>query len=75
MVDNRKLATDALLQLEGEEWRDAALAMLYSTSHNADLQQLVLDLRNTAALAGAVRAFVSQHQAGVSLFPWVLPSC
>ena len=44
-----------------------ALAMLYDTdtSQAAKLQQLVLELRSTAALAGAVRAFVSQRQAGV----------
>ena len=67
MVDDRQLARDALLGLEEEAWRDDALAMLYDTdtSQAAKLQQLVLELRSTAALAGAVRAFVSQHQAGV----------
>ena len=65
LVDDRKLDMVALLGLEGEAWRDDALAMLHGTSHAAKLQQLVLDLHSTAALAGAVRAFVSQRQAGV----------
>ena len=67
MADDRKLAIDALLGLEGEAWRDDALAMLYDTdtSQAAKLQQLVLELHSTAALAAAVRAFVSQRQAGV----------
>ena len=72
MVDDRQLAKDALLQLEAEDLRHAALAMLYSTSHGAHLQQMVLKLRETAALAGAVRAFTSQHQAGVQPFWWAV---
>ena len=62
MVEDTKLACDALLELEGEDWGDTALGMLYSPIHGARLQQLVLDLRGTAKLAGAVRTFVYQNQ-------------
>ena len=41
-------------------------------SDDAHLQRLVLGLRNTAALAGMVRDFVSERQAGAQL--WVLAS-
>ncbi len=47
--------------------------MLYGDEYDdAHLQRLVLGLRNTAALAGIVRDFVSERQAGVQL--WVLAS-
>ena len=62
MVNDPKLACNALLELEEEDWKDTALGMLHSTSHGAGLQQLVLHLRGSAALAGAVRAFVYQNQ-------------
>ena len=69
MVNNTELARDALLGLEETQLRCTALAMLYVRSHGAELRNLALGLRNTDALAGAVKVFVSWHQSGVLLFP------
>ena len=65
MADDKELARDALFGLEEEKLRNAALIMLYGAEHDVHLQKLVLGLRNTAALATAVRDFVSERQAGV----------
>ena len=63
MADDAGLAADALSGLEDES-RDAALGVLYGASADARqrLQNLVLRFRNAPALAGAVRAFLSEHR-------------
>ena len=65
MSDDKELARDALLGLDEEKLRNAALIMLYGPEHGVHLQQLVLGLCKTPALATAVRDFVSERQAGV----------
>ena len=64
MTDDTGLAADALTGLEDAESRDAALGVLYGASPDVRqrLQQLILRLRSTPALAGAVRTFLSEHQ-------------
>ncbi len=66
MADDKELARDVLLGLAEEKLRTDALIMLYGEEHDVHLQKLALGLRNfPAALATAVRDFVSERQAGV----------